>query len=178
MGGQKGGREGKRRSSVDAREPRNPTKSEEYQKHLPRCVVRYMRGTNVQNAEGIRRASGGRQEGVRRGSGGASPLGITQVSRRCNAPAAPPPQAPTARAAPRRGSPAHPRRAAAPPWRAPPAGTPAGRRASRARRPAPRRSTSAPPPGGGRRGARGAGGGARALPGRAGAAPPVASPVT
>eukprot|EP00976_Prorocentrum_cordatum_P057393 1157330-Prorocentrum_minimum.AAC.1 len=33
-GGSGGGLEGKYRSSVDAREPHNPTKSEEHQKHL------------------------------------------------------------------------------------------------------------------------------------------------
>eukprot|EP00976_Prorocentrum_cordatum_P060765 1176036-Prorocentrum_minimum.AAC.4 len=60
-----GGVEGKYGSSVDAREPQNPTKSEEYQKRLQGfpgassvCIVR------------VPWKSGGGLEGVRRGSGG------------------------------------------------------------------------------------------------------------
>eukprot|EP00959_Pyramimonas_sp_CCMP1952_P459478 9478321-Pyramimonas_sp.AAC.2 len=48
--GYRGGTEGIYRSSLDARKPQNPTKHEEYRRHLVQCVVQYMRGTNVQNA--------------------------------------------------------------------------------------------------------------------------------
>eukprot|EP00976_Prorocentrum_cordatum_P083145 1185119-Prorocentrum_minimum.AAC.2 len=54
-GGSGGGPEGIYRSSLDARKPQNPTKSEEYQGHL-------------QGPEGVRRGSGGGPEGVRRGA--------------------------------------------------------------------------------------------------------------
>eukprot|EP00976_Prorocentrum_cordatum_P065921 1178102-Prorocentrum_minimum.AAC.1 len=56
--GSGGGQEVKDWSSVDARKPQNPTKSEEYQRH-PQDVLFQRRGSG-----GVRRGSGGGHEGV------------------------------------------------------------------------------------------------------------------